>query len=106
MKGIDDEKKPLDHHSNIFHVKIILVAKALKRYLQGAEPYINRARQAPLEKTDSLYVTGRENNMGFVDEIIDKIKAENIGRLEWTRNYKTLDGKRKKKNAKMALFRL
>ena len=54
----------------------------------------------------SLYVMGWEQNMDFVDKIVDEIKSKNIGKFNWTRSFKTLDSKKNKKNAKIALFRL
>lgn len=106
LENIENEQVPLDHHGDVFCVKVILVAKAHKRYIEGILPYVRRARIELSKRTDSLYVTGREKNMDFVDEVINGIKNENIGRLEWVRSYKTLDRKRNRKNAKMALFRL
>ena len=83
LKNIGNEDVPLDYHSDVFCVQIILVAKAYKRYSQGITPYIKRAEEAYSEKINSLYVTGREQNMNFVDEIIDEIKEKKIGTMEW-----------------------
>ena len=105
LEGIEDENVPLDYHGEIFCVQIILVAK-LSTKVFGTEAYLNRAQIASREKTNSIYVSGWERNMEFVDEVVERIKNNDIGRLEWIKSYKTLDKKRKKKNARMALFRL
>lgn len=106
LENIENDQFPLEYHGDVFHVHVILVAKLLKRHLKGTAPYVSRARTAQSEKADSVYVAGREKNMDFVDEVIGKIRDEGIGRLEWTRTYKTLDREGNRKNAKMALFRL
>ena len=51
-------------------------------------------------------MTGRDKNIEFVDEIVDEIKNEGIGVLEWIRSYKTQDSRKNRRNAKMILFRL
>ena len=51
-------------------------------------------------------VSERSVNLLFVNEVVDAIREEKIGRLEWTRNYKTHDSGKRKKSAKMSLFRL
>lgn len=104
LNGIEDEKVPLDYHGDVFCVRVILVAKLIKRVFEGTAPYLRRAQEATREKVDSIYVAGREQNMDFVDEVIDEIKKDNIGKLKWVRSYKTLDKQQKRKNAKIALF--
>ena len=106
LKNIENEDVPLDFHGEIFHTSIILVAKPYKRHSQGTAPYIRRAEKARDSGANSLYVTGREQNMDFVDDVVDGIKMKKIGTPVWSRDYKTLDKKRRRKNAKMALFRL
>lgn len=106
LNGIEDERVPLDYHGDVFCVRVILVAKLIKRVFEGTAPYLRRAQEAMHKKVDSIYVAGREQNMDFVDEVIDEIKKNNIGKLEWIRSYKTLDRQQKRKNAKIALFRL
>ncbi|TAK18498.1 MAG: hypothetical protein EPO37_05455 [Nitrosarchaeum sp.] len=106
IENIPDESKPLDFSGNVFHVWITLVAKQFKKDYQGTAPYVKRAEEAYSKKYDSLYVTGRDQNMDFVNDVISDIKTHGIGYLEWVRDFKTRDKKRKKKIAKMALFRL
>jgi len=106
LEGMDDETKPLEYQGNVFKVDIILVAKQFKKFFQGTHPYLKRAEDAASKNFDSLYVLGREPNKSFVDEVITRIKEKNIGRLAVVRDYKTRDKKRRRKNAKMALFRL
>ncbi len=106
LRNMENENFPLDYHGDVFCVQIILVAKPFIKQTHGTAPYIKRAERAYSEKANSLYVTGREPNMDFVDEIIEEITEKKIGTMEWNRNYKTLDKKKKKRNAKIALFRL
>ena len=106
LEGIENENVPLDYHGDVFCVQIILVAKLSTKAIGGTTAYLKRAQIASREKTDSIYVSGWERNMKFVDEVVEEIENNGVGRLEWTRSYKTLDKKRKKKNARMALFRL
>lgn len=106
IEEIPDESKPLDFSKNVFHVWVILVAKQFKKDFQGTSPYVNRAKEASSKKYESLYVTGRDQNMDFVDDVILDIKTHNLGELQWVRDFKTRNKKQKKKIAKMALFRL
>jgi len=106
LQNIENEDTPLVYHKDVFRVNIILVAKLLTRGLYGTAPYLKRAREASSQKANSLYVAGREKNISFVDDVVNEIKEEGIGNLEWVRSYKTRDRERNDKNAKMALFRL
>ena len=106
LANIADENMPLIYRGDIFSVQVILVARIQLRTRRGVVPYVNRAKTASLEKVNSIYVTGWRENIGFVDEVVAEIKKEKIGRLEWTRNYKTWDRKGRRQNAKMSLFRL
>ena len=78
----------------------------VKNHHEGTSPYIKRVNTASSMGLSSLYVMGWEQNMDFVDKIVDEIKSKNIGKFNWTRSFKTLDSKKNKKNAKIALFRL
>ena len=100
------ENNPLYYHGDIFCVQIILVAKHVTKNLYGAAAYVKRAKTASPKKINSLFVAGWGHNISFVNEVVAAIKKEKIGRLEWTRNYKTYDSERRKKNATMSLFRL
>ena len=104
--NIGDESMPLDYHGDIFCVQVILVARSTTKHRYGTTAYVKRAQTASLEKTNSLYVAGWGRNISFVNEVVDAIREEKIGRLEWTRNYKTHDSGKRKKSAKMSLFRL
>lgn len=106
LQNIENEETPLIYHGDVFRVNVILVAKLITRGLYGIAPYLKRAKEASSQNANSLYVTGREKNIGFVDDVVNKIKEESIGKLEWVRSYTTRDRERNKKNAKMALFRL
>ena len=106
LKDIEDESVPLVYNGDVFRVQIILVARYITRLRGGVKPYIDRAKEAQEKKLTSLYVTGRDTNIEFVDEIVDEIKNEGIGMLEWIRSFKTQDSKKNRRNAKMILFRL
>ena len=71
-----------------------------------APQHVKRAKTASPKKINSLFVAGWGHNVSFVNKVVAAIKKEKIGRLEWTRNYKTYDSERRKKNATMSLFRL
>jgi len=102
----DDESRPLHFEGNVFRTWLILVAKAFQIRKQDTTPYLKRAQEAASKKFDSIYVAGREQNMSFTGDVIKTIKEKKIGRLEWIKDFKTRDRKRRKKNAKLALFRL
>ena len=106
LQNIPNEQVPLEHDTDVFSVQIILAAKSHIKHHEGTSPYIKRAKTASSMRLNSLYVMGWEQNMDFVDEIVDEIKSKNIGKFNWTRSFKTLDSKKNKKNAKIALFRL
>lgn len=101
----DDESKPLEYSGDVFKIWLILVAKGFRMRLGDTSPYLRRAKEAIDKKFDSIYVTGREQNMKFTQEVIDEIKSKDIATFKWIRDFKTRDWKHKKKNAKMALFR-
>ena len=106
LENISNESSPLDYRGRVFSVQIILVAKFIKRVYEGTAPYTHRAQQALSNKINSIYVTGRDKNIDFVKEVVTDITNMKIGNLEWIRSYNTLDRKKKRKKAIVALFRL
>ncbi len=102
----DDESRPLYCDGTVFRVWMILVAKQFRMRTQDVSPFLKRARESASKKFDSLYVAGREQNMSFSGKVTEKIKENKIARFQWDKQFKTRDRKRRKKNARMALFRI
>ena len=104
--NIKNENSPLYYQGDIFCVQIILVAKQNIKHRYGTAAYVRRAKTASPKKINSLFVTGWEHNTSFVNEVVTAIRKEKIGRLEWTRRFKTHNSEGGKKSATMSLFRL
>lgn len=86
------EDVPLEYHSKLFWLNIILVAKTGVIPRAGTAPYVNRAKLSLSKGIRSIYVTGTKDDRRYVRDTVKNISDQNVAKLEWMRDYKKIRG--------------
>jgi hypothetical protein len=105
-RQIGDDTIPLRYDGNAFHVAIIIVAKTFVMESKGMVPYLNRVKEAISLHYDSIYLMTREGKENFFNSVIEAIKENIIINFKWKKQFKTLDGTKRKVYATVCLFRI
>jgi len=100
-----DDSVPLQYDSKSFHVSIVIVAKSFMM-AKGVNPYLHRVQDSIAHNYDSIYLMTREDKASFFDSVIDAIKENTAASFKWKKQFKALDGKKRKVYAIVCLFRI
>lgn len=83
------EDVPLGHNGRVLRVDIILVARPETKMEFGTAPYLSRAKRALSQGYNSVYVTGRSEDGGFVKQVVEELKEDMPEKFEWVRRYRS-----------------